>query len=301
MQTSSNGRHSVRISGLSTIDFRAGFSRKPTMDFKKTSSRPVQGQWGQSFQIVKKKRHCSCWTFALHLSSSLNSCSSRATVNQLCFKCHVNFFVFLSGIPTHILINTTGLSPLARPDRLELLSVSGEVIKTLPIGYFPERKPYGLWNITEFIPPKEAFFLRVTGFDQDGYLFQRVSSVSFSSIIPGQSVMENMIFWMKIWPSLCEIISVYSLFQVPLRWWCHPRLQATTFRKGPLPARWRVWSPSRCASAGMGNDLDRINFSGDFFNSSSLNLLTSGPHFYQPPFQVVIICGASHNCIWEIN
>ncbi|XP_024909783.1 hemicentin-1-like, partial [Cynoglossus semilaevis] len=130
MQTSSNGRHSVRISGLSTIDFRAGFSRKPTMDFKKTSSRPVQ------------------------------------------------------GIPTHILINTTGLSPLARPDRLELLSVSGEVIKTLPIGYFPERKPYGLWNITEFIPPKEAFFLRVTGFDQDGYLFQRVSSVSFSSIIP---------------------------------------------------------------------------------------------------------------------
>lgn len=203
MQTSSNGRHSVRISGLSTIDFRAGFSRKPTMDFKKTSSRPVQGQWGQSFQIVKKKRHCSCWTFALHLSSSLNSCSSGATVNQLCFKCHVNFFVFLSGIPTHILINTTGLSPLARPDRLELLSVSGEVIKTLPIGYFPERKPYGLWNITEFIPPKEAFFLRVTGFDQDGYLFQRVSSVSFSSIIPGQSVMENMIFWMKIWASLC--------------------------------------------------------------------------------------------------
>ncbi|TKS74334.1 Hemicentin-1 Fibulin-6 [Collichthys lucidus] len=115
---------------LSTIDFRAGFSRKPTLDFKKASSRPVQ------------------------------------------------------GIPTHILLNTTGLSPPARADRLELLSITGEVIKTLPIRYYPERKPYGLWNITEFIPPNEAFFLRVTGYDLDGFLFQRVSSVSFSSIIP---------------------------------------------------------------------------------------------------------------------
>ncbi|XP_042370765.1 hemicentin-1 [Plectropomus leopardus] len=130
IKTSSEGRHSVRVSGLSTIDFRAGFSRKPTMDFKQTSSRPVQ------------------------------------------------------GIPTYILLNTTGLSPPARADRLELLSIKGEVLKTLPIRYYPDRKPYGLWNITEFIPPNEAFFLRVTGYDRDGYPFQRLSSVSFSSIVP---------------------------------------------------------------------------------------------------------------------
>ncbi|KAM4629779.1 hemicentin-1 [Polymixia lowei] len=130
IKTSSQGRHSVRISGLSTIDFRAGFSRTPTLDFKKTSSRPVQ------------------------------------------------------GIPTYILLNTTGLSPPARADRLELLSITGDVMKTLPIRYFPERQPYGVWNITDFIPPNEAFFLRVTGYDRDGFLFQRVSSVSFSSITP---------------------------------------------------------------------------------------------------------------------
>ncbi|MEQ2266452.1 Hemicentin-1 [Xenotaenia resolanae] len=130
VKTSSKGRHSVRISGLSTIDFRAGFSRKSTMDFKMTSSRPVQ------------------------------------------------------GIPTHILLNTTGLSPPARPDRLELLTITGEVIKTLPIRYYPDRQPYNLWNITEFIPPNEAFFLRVTGYDSQGFVFQRVSSVSFSSIVP---------------------------------------------------------------------------------------------------------------------
>ncbi|XP_049335709.1 hemicentin-1 isoform X1 [Astyanax mexicanus] len=127
----SEGRHSVRITGLSTIDFRAGFSRKHTLDFKMTSSRPVQ------------------------------------------------------GIPTFIVLNTTGLSRPARADRLELLSITGGVMKTLPIRYYPERLPYSIWNITEFVPPNEAFFLRVTGYDRDGYLFQRVSSVSFSSIVPG--------------------------------------------------------------------------------------------------------------------
>uniref|UniRef100_A0A8C9R6U4 Hemicentin-1 n=1 Tax=Scleropages formosus TaxID=113540 RepID=A0A8C9R6U4_SCLFO len=130
IKTSSDGRHSVRISGLSTIDFRAGFSRKPTLDFKMTSSRPVK------------------------------------------------------GIPTFILLNTTGILPPARADRLELLSITGGVLKTLPIRYYPDREPFGIWNITEIVPPAEAFFLRVTGYDKDGFLFQRVSSVSFSSIIP---------------------------------------------------------------------------------------------------------------------
>eukprot|EP00071_Canis_lupus_P006937 XP_005622503.1 hemicentin-1 isoform X3 [Canis lupus familiaris] len=130
VKTSSSGRHSVRITGLSTIDFRAGFSRKPTLDFKKTVSRPVQ------------------------------------------------------GIPTYVLLNTSGISVPARVDRLELLSISGSSLKTIPIKYYPDRKPYGLWNISDFIPPNEAFFLKVTGYDKDDYLFQRVSSVSFSSIVP---------------------------------------------------------------------------------------------------------------------
>uniref|UniRef100_A0A669QE89 Hemicentin 1 n=1 Tax=Phasianus colchicus TaxID=9054 RepID=A0A669QE89_PHACC len=130
-----SGRHSVRITGLSTIEFRAGFSKKPTLDFKKTSSRPVQ------------------------------------------------------GIPTFVLLNTTGILLPARVDCLELLSISGEPLKTLPVKYYPDRKPYGLWNISDFIPPDEAFFLKIMGYDKDGYLFQRVSSVSFSSITPGNCVL----------------------------------------------------------------------------------------------------------------
>uniref|UniRef100_H0XAK9 Hemicentin 1 n=1 Tax=Otolemur garnettii TaxID=30611 RepID=H0XAK9_OTOGA len=130
VKTSSSGRHSVRITGLSTIDFRAGFSRKPTLDFKKTVSRPVQ------------------------------------------------------GIPTYVLLNTSGISIPARVDRLELLSISGSSLKTIPVKYYPDRKPYGIWNISDFMPPNEAFFLKVTGYDKDDYLFQRVSSVSFSNIVP---------------------------------------------------------------------------------------------------------------------
>ncbi|ERE72247.1 hemicentin-1-like protein [Cricetulus griseus] len=130
VKTSSSGRHSVRITGLSTIDFRAGFSRKPTLDFRKTISRPVQ------------------------------------------------------GIPTYVLLNTSGISSPARVDRLELLSISGGSLKSIPVKHYPDRKPYGIWNISDFVPPDEAFFLKVTGYDKDGYLFQRVSSVSFSSIVP---------------------------------------------------------------------------------------------------------------------
>ncbi|XP_063796284.1 hemicentin-1 isoform X2 [Pseudophryne corroboree] len=131
IKTSSNGRHSVRITGVSTIDFRAGFSNKPTLDFSTTSSRPIQ------------------------------------------------------GIPTYVLLNTTGLQHPARIDRLELLSTSGRVLETLPIKYYPDRIPYEIWNVTEFIPPKEVFFLRITGYDKNDYLFQRASSVSFSNVVPG--------------------------------------------------------------------------------------------------------------------
>lgn len=94
----------------------------------------------------------------------------------------------LLGIPTYVLLNTSGLSVPARVDHLELLSISGGSLKTIPVKYYPDRKPYGIWNISDFIPPMEAFFLKVMGYDQDDYLFQRVSSVSFSSTVPGEII-----------------------------------------------------------------------------------------------------------------
>ncbi|XP_018408468.1 PREDICTED: hemicentin-1 [Nanorana parkeri] len=131
IKTSSSGRHSVRITGVSTIDFQAGFSNKPTLDFSETSSRPIE------------------------------------------------------GIYTYVLLNTTGLQHPARIDRLDLLTTSGKRLETIPVKYYLDKIPNEIWNVTEFIPPKEAFFLRITGYDKDDYLFQRASSVSFSNIIPG--------------------------------------------------------------------------------------------------------------------
>lgn len=86
-----------------------------------------------------------------------------------------------------MLLNTSGISTPARIDLLELLSISGSSLKTIPVKYYPDRKPYGIWTISDFVPPNEAFFLKVTGYDEDDYLFQRVSSVSFSSIVPGKT------------------------------------------------------------------------------------------------------------------
>ncbi|XP_040215726.1 hemicentin-1 isoform X1 [Rana temporaria] len=131
IKTSSSARHSVRITGVSTVDFQAGFSNKPTLDFSKTSSRPIE------------------------------------------------------GILTYVLLNTTGLQHPARIDRLDLLTISGKLLESIPVKYYPDKIPYEIWNVTEFIPPNEAFILRITGYDKDDYLFQRASSVSFSNIIPG--------------------------------------------------------------------------------------------------------------------
>lgn len=102
----------------------------------------------------------------------------------------------LLGIPTYVLLNTSGISIPARVDLLELLSTSGSSLKTIPVKYYPDRKPYGIWNISDFMPPSEAFFLKITGYDKDDYLFQRVSSVSFSSIVPGETSFHSVLeYW----------------------------------------------------------------------------------------------------------
>ncbi|KAI8779431.1 hemicentin-1, partial [Biomphalaria glabrata] len=43
LRVSSSGTHSIRVTGLSSADFVAGFSKYPTRDFSKTNLRPIQG------------------------------------------------------------------------------------------------------------------------------------------------------------------------------------------------------------------------------------------------------------------
>ncbi|KAK6480953.1 hemicentin-1-like [Huso huso] len=125
-----SGRHTLRVTGVSPLDFRAGFSSHPTRDFAQTRERPVQ------------------------------------------------------GIPAHVLLNCTGLSPPGHVSRMELLSASGRSLRALSVLRPPDRGSSGLWNIPEFRSPSESFFLKLNGKDKDGYSFQRLSSVSYTNIIP---------------------------------------------------------------------------------------------------------------------
>lgn len=134
---------------------------------------PVSGQWIVFILTV----HICCYGAGAHFTDDPESCAACK------WQC-----LFLPGIPTYVLLNTSGISSPARVDRLELLSISGGSLKTIPVKHYPDRKPYGIWNISDFVPPDEAFFLKVTGYDKDDYLFQRVSSVSFSSIVPGETM-----------------------------------------------------------------------------------------------------------------
>ncbi|KAK1155520.1 hemicentin-1-like [Acipenser oxyrinchus oxyrinchus] len=126
----SSGRHTLRVTGVSPLDFRAGFSSHPTRDFAQTRERPVQ------------------------------------------------------GIPAHVLLNCTGLSPPGHVSRMELLSASGRSLRALSVLRPPDRGSSGLWNIPEFRSPSESFFLKLNGKDKDGYSFQRLSSVSYTNIVP---------------------------------------------------------------------------------------------------------------------
>ncbi|XP_064420214.1 hemicentin-2 [Latimeria chalumnae] len=126
----SRGRHTLRITGISAIDFRAGFSINPTADFSQTKQRPIQ------------------------------------------------------GVATHILINCTGLKTPGQLDQVELLSMSGQTLNSLPLQAFSSGNSGHLWNVSEVYPPDESFFLKVMGKDGVGYQFQRLSSISYTNIIP---------------------------------------------------------------------------------------------------------------------
>uniref|UniRef100_W5LWV1 Hemicentin/VWA7 galactose-binding domain-containing protein n=1 Tax=Lepisosteus oculatus TaxID=7918 RepID=W5LWV1_LEPOC len=43
LRVSCSGRHSLRVTGVSNLDFRAGFSSRPVTDFSQTRERPVEG------------------------------------------------------------------------------------------------------------------------------------------------------------------------------------------------------------------------------------------------------------------
>lgn len=52
LKTSCSGRHTLRVTGVSNLDFRAGFSSVPVSEFNHTRERPIKGAKPGSFNLL---------------------------------------------------------------------------------------------------------------------------------------------------------------------------------------------------------------------------------------------------------
>uniref|UniRef100_H2MDX8 Hemicentin 2 n=1 Tax=Oryzias latipes TaxID=8090 RepID=H2MDX8_ORYLA len=129
LKVSCSGRHTLRVTGVSNLDFRAGFSTISVSKFNQTRERPVK-------------------------------------------------------LPAHVLLKCTGLKPPGFLSHVELMSGSGRSLRTIPVPLPYDLGQQGLWSLPEFRTPPQSFFLKITGKDEEGFRFQRLSSVSYTNIIP---------------------------------------------------------------------------------------------------------------------
>ncbi|XP_054466068.1 hemicentin-1 [Anoplopoma fimbria] len=130
LKVSCGGRHTLRVTGVSDLDFRAGFSSIPVLEFNHTRERPIK------------------------------------------------------GLPAHVLLKCTGLKPPGKISHVELMSGSSRSLRTIPVPMPSDLGQQGLWSLPEFRTPSQSFFIKVTGKDEEGYRFQRLSSVSYTNIVP---------------------------------------------------------------------------------------------------------------------
>ncbi|KAM9858177.1 hemicentin-1 [Aulostomus maculatus] len=130
LKVNCSGRHTLRVTGVSNLDFRAGFSSVPVSEFNHTRERPIK------------------------------------------------------GLPAHILLKCTGLKPPGLLSQVELMSGSGRSLRTIQVPLPSDLGQQGLWSLPEIRTPSQSFFIKVMGKDLEGYRFQRLSSVSYTNIVP---------------------------------------------------------------------------------------------------------------------
>ncbi|NXL95018.1 HMCN2 protein, partial [Alectura lathami] len=128
IKTQSSGRHSVRVTGVSSINFQASFSSQPDTDGSQPEEQPVQ------------------------------------------------------GLPISVVVNCTGLEPPGRLQEIELLNSSGHALLSLPLS---NKSSGQLWVGSPLRAPPEDFLLKVKGEDARGHRLHRLSSVTYTSVVPG--------------------------------------------------------------------------------------------------------------------
>lgn len=137
-------------------------------------------------------------------------------------------FHCLLGLPAHVMLKCTGLKPPGQLNLVELMSSSGRSLRTIPIPPSSGLNQHGLWRLPEFRTPSQSFFIRVTGKDDEGYRFQRLSSVSYTNVIPGK-MPSSLQTHHHIWPTMFftphqsvkwTLASASSPVQIHLLWSC---------------------------------------------------------------------------------
>ncbi|XP_058246105.1 hemicentin-1 isoform X2 [Hemibagrus wyckioides] len=131
-----SGRHTLRVTGVSNLDFRAGFSTSAVTEFSRTKERPIK------------------------------------------------------GLPVHVLLKCSGLSPPGVVSSLVLVSKRGEDLQRVSLPVPVDRGVSGVWSVPEMQTPSEGFFIKVKGKDVGGFAFQRLSSVLYTNVIPVVPVVE---------------------------------------------------------------------------------------------------------------
>ncbi|GAB1286208.1 Hemicentin-2 [Apodemus speciosus] len=165
----SSGRHSVRISGISNINFRAGFSMQPSLDLNHTIEWPLQeadtAKAGKGGDAVVLQDHGQ--------QHSPPPLSPPALARPA------------GGVPISLVINSTGLQAPGHLESVELSHSSGRSLLTLPTQLLSNESTHQLWAGPPFHVPKERFYLKVKGKDHEGNPLLRVSGVSYSGVAPG--------------------------------------------------------------------------------------------------------------------
>nr|XP_047909504.1 hemicentin-2 [Anser cygnoides] len=131
VKTQSSGRHSVRITGVSSINFQAGFSTQPDPDGIRPGERPLQ------------------------------------------------------GLPISVVVNCSGLEPPGHLQEIELFNSSGHALLSLPLRPLSNASSGQLWVGSPLRAPSGDFLLKVKGEDAQGHPLQRLSSVTYTSVVPG--------------------------------------------------------------------------------------------------------------------
>ena len=90
---------------------------------------------------------------------------------------------YVLGFRNFAIINVKGLKSPGEVEKVQLLDLQGKLISEVPLKSRVSDKLTFDW--LNFEPPRELFYVRVLGFDEDQNVFHRASPTALSAVLPG--------------------------------------------------------------------------------------------------------------------